>query len=103
MGIPVIVAALIPPVNPYMFWAVLQVSATIGAYWMFRKIIRNNRPGGQKMIPFIKEIKTAGGIPKGHISDHYGVFGMSLLLIAVYVLLLISLIIFAATYWDAFV
>jgi hypothetical protein len=86
-----------------MFWAVLQVSAVIGVYWTFRKLIRNNHPDGRKMIPFIKEIKTAGGIPRGHISDHYGIFGMSLFLIAVYVLLLLSLIIFAATYWGAFV
>lgn len=103
MAVPVIIAAFIPSVGMQMFWGVLQLTAIIGTYWTFRKLIHNNHKGGQKLIPFIKEIKTLGGLPIGHISDHYTVWGVSLLLIALYALQVISLIVFVCTNWNSFV
>ena len=103
MAIPVIITAAIPFVSIPMFWAVLQLAAVIGTYWTFRKLIHNNHKSGQKVIPFIKEIKTRGGSPACHISDHYAVWGASLLLVGLYALQVISLIVFVAVNWNSFV
>jgi len=103
VSIPVIIAALFPSVDLIMFWGILQLAVILGIYGTFRKIIRNNHTNGQKMTPFIKKIKTAGGRPNGHIYDHYVVFGTSLLLLAVYALLVLSFLIYVATHWQAFV
>jgi hypothetical protein len=99
--IPVFIITFIPPVNPYMFWGAMQVIAIIGVYWTFRKLIRNNHSGGQKLIAFIKEIGTGGGSHSGHISGHYAVFCISILLIAVCVLLIISMLLFVVTHRNA--
>lgn len=103
LAIPVIITACIPPVTINMFWGVLQLTAILGTYWTFRKFIHNNRRGGQKLIPFIKEIKNTGGSPIGHISDHYIVWGASLVLITIYALQIILFIVFVSTNWNAFV
>jgi len=103
LAIPVIIAACIPSVTTYMFWGILQLTAILGTYWTFRKLIHNNRYGGQKLIPFIKEIKNTGGSPIGHISDHYIVWGVSLLLLAIFAFQVISLIVFVGTNWNEFV
>ena len=100
MCIPVFIAAFIPPVNSYMFWAVLQLAVILGTYWAFRKTIRNNHSGGQKLIPFIKEIASAGGTPRGHASDHYVVWGASLFLLVVWFVSLIAFVVFVATNWN---
>jgi len=103
MAIPVIITAVIPSVSLPMFWGVLQVAAVIGTYWTFRKHIHNNHKGGQKLIPFIKEIKILGGTPAVHISDHYAVWGTSLLLIGLYALQVVSLIVFICINWNSFI
>lgn len=103
MAIPVIITAIIPSVSMSMFWGIFQVAAVIGTYWTFRKFIHNNHKGGQKLIPFIKEIKALGGTPTGHVSDHYAVWGASLLLICLYALQVISLIVFVGVNWNSFV
>jgi hypothetical protein len=103
LGIPAVIAALIPSVTQYMFWGVYQLIAILGTYWAFRKITKNNKVLGQKLIPFIKEIKIGGGAPRGHISDHYATFGMSLILITVQAIQIISLIVFAIANWQMFI
>jgi len=102
LAIPVIILAFIHPVNEHIFWCVLYVTVILGIYWTFRKIIANNHPSGQKLIPFIKDIKTGGGVPGGHASDHYTVFVFSLFLIALQMTLIISMIIYAVNNWQEF-
>lgn len=102
LAIPVIIAACIPSSSIYIFWAFSQIMSIIGLYWTFRKFICNNHQGGQKLIPFIKEIKSIGGSPIGHISDHYVVWGVSLMLLALCALQIIALIVFVGTNWNAF-
>ena len=94
LGIPIIVIASIPSVTLYIFWGAYQLIAILGTYWTFRKIIKNNKLSGQKLISFIKEIKTGGGIPMGHVSDHYIVFGMALILIILQAVLIVSMLIY---------
>jgi len=103
MSLPVIITAFIPQANIYIFWTVLQISVIIGIYWAFRKTIRNNHSGGQKMIPFVKEIKNFGGMHSGHVSDHFSVWVVSLLLLVVFAVTIISLLVFLAIHWNAFV
>jgi hypothetical protein len=102
-GLPVVVLAFIPAINAYVCWGVAQMAAAVGVYWTFRKLTRNNRLGGQKLLPFIKEMKTGGGPRRGHVADHYIVFAASLLLIALYVLLLASLLFFVITNGSMFI
>jgi len=102
MSIPVIITALIQKANMYMFWAILQIAVIIGVYWTFRKIIRNNRPSGQKLIQFIKGLKSGGGEHNGHASDHCIVLGACLLLLIVYASVIISFILFVANHWSMF-
>jgi membrane protein insertase Oxa1/YidC/SpoIIIJ len=98
LSLPVIVTAVIPPVTLNIFWGILQLVAILGTYWTFRKFIRNNRKEGQKLIPFVKEIKIGGGTPTGHISDHYIVFGASLVLLAFGALQIGTLLIFVVAH-----
>ena len=103
MCIPVTIAGTIPQVGLYLFWAIAQATVMAGAYWAFRKVMRNNRLGGQKMVPFIKEIKELGGMQGGHISDHFVVWGVSLLLLAFCALSIVSLLVYIAVYWYRFI
>ena len=90
------------PVNVYIFWGMVYISLILGILWTFRKIISNNHREGQKLIPFIKEIKTGVGTGRNHISDRYIVFGISILLTGVYILLLVSFVIYVIVYWGMF-
>ena len=103
LSIPTIIAGVIPAVTPYMFWGIYQLIAILGTYWAFRKFSHNKHYGGQKMIPFIKELKNAGGLAKGHISDHYIAVGMGSILAALEALQIISFIIFAIMYWNTLI
>jgi len=96
----VIIMAFIPLVNLYVFWGALQLAVIIGIYWMFRRIMQNIYSKGQKMIPFVKEIKMGGGKPICHVFDHYTVFGSSLLLLAVYTMLLLSFLVYVTSGSD---
>ena len=100
MGVPVAIAAFIPRVDLYLFWAMLHIAAMIGLYWTFRKIIRNNCPGGQKMIPFVRAIKDVGGAHNGHAADHYTVWATALLLLAANAIVTISFLVFVAVHWG---
>jgi len=102
LSIPVIITAFIPRANLYLFWAILQFAVIIGIYWTFRKIMHNNHPGGQKLIPFIKEIKDVGGAKNRHISDHLTVWVTCLLLLAVFSTAVISFVVYIATHWSLF-
>ena len=99
IGIPVVIMALVQQLDLHIFWAILHVAAIVGLYWTFRKIIRNSRPGGQKLISFIKEIKDAGGAYHSHAVDHFTVWGTALLLLAADVIVVVSLAVFVVVYW----
>jgi len=103
MCIPVIIAGTIPQLGLYLFWAITQATVMAGAYWAFRKVMRNNRLGGQKLVPFIKEIKELGGMQGGHISDHFVIWGASLLLLAFCALSIVSLLVYIAVNWYRFI
>jgi hypothetical protein len=103
MAIPAIIIAVIPAANIYMFWGLFYVIVILGVYWTFRKVVKNNHSSAQKLIPFIKDIKMGGGMPSGHKSDHYIVFGVSALLIAVWAILILSALVFVIANWQAFV
>ena len=98
--IPTIAVALIPLEPPYLFWGAYQLIAILGTYWSFRKMTNINRASGQKLIAFIKDIKTGGGTPKNHVSDHYTVFCFALILLVVHAAQIIAFIVYALSYWQ---
>jgi hypothetical protein len=102
-GLPVAVLAFIPAINAWVCWGAAQMAAAVGVYWTFRRLTRNNRLGGQKLLPFMREIKPGGGPRRGHVADHYIVFGASLLLMALYALLLASLLFFVIINGSMFI
>jgi len=97
-----IIALLFVPVNNYIFWGLVYIVLILAILFIFRKIILNNHPGGKKFILFIKEIKTGAGTGGNHISDRYTVFGISILLAGVYILLLVSFVVYLIVYWGMF-
>ena len=101
--IPIVITALIPRANFYMFWLVMQIAVIIGVYWTFRKITYNNYSGGRKLIPFIKGIKNSGSTRNAHVIDHFVVWGVSLLLLIVCIIVIVAFIVFIATHWGKFV
>ncbi len=103
LGITTIILAITPLVTPYIFWGILQVIAILGTYSTFRKLMHNIHSGGQKMMSFIKGIKNGGGSPKGHIADHYIVFIMGLVLLAVGVVQILSLLIYTLMHWNSLI
>ena len=103
LSVPTIIVAIIPGVTPYIFYGICQFLSIIGTYWSFRKITYNLRSGGQKMIPFIKEIKNRGDSPIGHIIDHNVVYAGSLALLAIGALLVLSFLIYMIAYWNLLV
>ena len=102
LGIPIMLFVFIPSINDYLFWGLFYFTLIFGIYWTFRKFISNNYPGGQKLILFIKNIKTGTATGDNHILDRYTVFGISILLIVVYTLLLVSFVVYVVTYWRMF-
>jgi hypothetical protein len=98
-----IIVFLFIPVNNYIFWGLVYIALILGILWIFRMVILNNHPSGKKLIPFIKEIKEGVGAGANHISDRYTVFGVSILLTGVYVILLVSLIVYVIAYRNRFV
>lgn len=102
LGIIVIIFTSIPSVNNYLFWGLLYTTTILGIYWTFRKFITNNHPKGQKLIPFIQKIKLGVETGSGHISDRYTVFSISILLTGVYVLLIVSFVVYVVAHWGMF-
>ena len=102
LSIPMIIFIFIPLINAYLFWGLIYVILILGVFWTFKKFITNNHNGRLKLIPFIKEIMNGVGSGSNHISDRYIVFGISILLIGVYTLLLVSFVIYVITYWSMF-
>jgi len=102
LGIAVIIFLFIP-VNNYIFWGLVYIASILGILWTFRIIILNNHPGSKKLIPFIKEIKEGVGYGGNHISDRYTVFGISIILSGVYVILLVSFAFYVIAYRNRFV
>ena len=103
MSIPIIITEFIPQASFYIFWVIMQITAIVGIYWSFRKIIRNNHPYGQKLFSFIKKSNHPGAERTGHVSDHYVVWGVSLLLFIVYIILIIAFLFFMITHWGMFI
>jgi hypothetical protein len=106
LNIPVVLSAiafalaLVPPLDIVLFRGLCYVIAIFGVYRMFRKLITNNRPGGQKLIAFIKGAAAKDIAGEGHVSDSYVVFGASLLLVVFWLFLLVSFAVYAATNWQ---
>jgi len=98
-----IIVFLFIPANNYIFWGLIYIASILGILWTFRVIILNNHPGGKKLIPFIKEIKKGVGYGGNHISDRYTVFGISIILAGVYVILLVSFAFYVIAYRNRFV
>jgi len=102
LGIAVIIFLFIP-VNNYIFWGLVYIASILGILWTFRIIILNNHPGGKKLIPFIKEIKEGVGYGGNHNSDRYTIFGVSIILAGVYVILFVSFAFYVIAYRNRFV
>jgi len=102
LGIAVIIFLFIP-VNNYIFWVLVYIALIFSVLWTFRVIILNNNPGGKKLIPFIKEIKEGVGYGGNNISDRYAVFGVSIILAGVYIILLVSFTFYVIVYRNRFV
>jgi len=98
-----VIIFLFIPVNNYIFWGLVYIALILGILWIFRIIILNNHPGGKKLIPFIKEIREGVRYGGNHISDCYTVFGVSILLTGVYVILLVSFAVYVIAYRNRFV
>jgi len=100
LGFPIVIAAFVPSVSLHLFWAVFHIAVMIGIYWAFRKIAHGLRPGGQKLVSFVKEIKDAGGARKCHVADFYAAWGTALLLLAAGAIVAVSFFVFVAVHWG---
>lgn len=100
--IPIIIIAIMPSVNVYMFWGLLYVIMIWGVYRTFRMLIGNYRPARQKLVHFIRTINSNQRSVNSHAADLYLAVGTSLSLLGVGALLFFSLVVYAVVHWRSF-